>query len=132
MIADPITGDVIHTVGSMFVDDTDLYCWEESLKTGDELLEKIQEETHAWGNLLIATGGCLKLEKCFWYLLDYNCVDGVCEPAKTKGCELLIPSNTGPPNPILSLNPHESKKALGIRDCPAGGNNHISNTYKTK
>ena len=41
MISDPITGDVIHTVGSMFVDDTDLYCWEESLTTGEELLEKI-------------------------------------------------------------------------------------------
>ena len=41
MIADPIIGDVIHTVGSMFVDDTDLYCWEESLKTGEEQFEKI-------------------------------------------------------------------------------------------
>ena len=34
MIVGPITGDVICTVGSMFVDDTDLYCWEESLKNG--------------------------------------------------------------------------------------------------
>ena len=63
MIDDPITGNVIHTVGLMFVDDTDLYCWEESLKTGEELFEKIQEETNTWGNLLIATGGCLKPEK---------------------------------------------------------------------
>ena len=46
-IADPITGDVIHTVGSMFMDDTYLYCWEESLKTGEELLGKIQDETNA-------------------------------------------------------------------------------------
>ena len=34
MIADPLTGDVIHTVGSMFMDDPDLYCWDNSLKTG--------------------------------------------------------------------------------------------------
>ena len=31
MIADPITGDVVHPVGSTFADNTDLYCWEESL-----------------------------------------------------------------------------------------------------
>jgi hypothetical protein len=41
----------------MFVDDTDLYCWEESLKTGEELFKKIKNETNAWGNLLVATGG---------------------------------------------------------------------------
>ena len=46
-IIDPITRSVIHTVGSMFVDDTDLYCWADSLKTGDELFEQIQEETYA-------------------------------------------------------------------------------------
>ena len=40
MIATPITGDVIHIVVSVFVDDTDLYCWEESLKTVEELFEK--------------------------------------------------------------------------------------------
>ena len=65
MLVDPITRNVIRTVGSMFVDHTDLYCWEDSLKTG-ELSKKIQEET----NLLIVTGGCLKPERCFWYLLD--------------------------------------------------------------
>ena len=119
----------------MSVDNTDLYCWEESLKTGAELFEKIQEETHAYGNLLIATGGCLKLDTCTWYLLDYDCVDGVCDPAKTEGYKLLIPSDTGSPNPILSLDPHESKKTLGVTDCSAGGNKshleHIKDKVNT-
>ena len=44
-------------------------------------------------------------EKCFWYLPDYDCVDGVWEQAKNEGCELLIPSDTGSPTPILSVNP---------------------------
>ena len=38
-----------------------------------------------------------------------------------ENCELLIPSDTGSPTPILSLNPHELKKTLSVRDCPAGG-----------
>ena len=61
-------------------------------------------------------------KKCFWYLLNYNCMDGMLELANTEGCELFIPNNTGPLNSILSLNPHESKKTLGVRDLPAGGN----------
>ena len=42
------------------MDDGYLYCWVESLKTVGDLFEKIQEETQALGNLLIATSGYLK------------------------------------------------------------------------
>ena len=52
MIANPITGDVIHTIYVMFVGNTDLYCWEESLKVGEELFKKIQEEKKCLGKYL--------------------------------------------------------------------------------
>ena len=29
-----------------------------------------------WGDLLCCTGGALKPEKCFWYLVDYECKEG--------------------------------------------------------
>ena len=29
-----------------------------------------------WGELLNANGEALKPEKCFWYLVDYECVEG--------------------------------------------------------
>ena len=73
---DPITRKLIHSVGAMFVDDTDLYCWVESMRSAEELYETIQEETKMWSELLLATGGCLKPEKCFWYALDYECCEG--------------------------------------------------------
>ena len=44
------------------------------------------------------------------------------EPAKTAGCKLLISSDAGSPAPILSLDPHNSKEIMGVRDCAAGGN----------
>jgi hypothetical protein len=53
---------IMNTMRSMFMDGIDLYCWEESLKTGKELFNKIQEETNTWENILIATGGYLKQE----------------------------------------------------------------------
>ena len=30
MIQDPITAEIIHTMGALFVDDTDLYTWREN------------------------------------------------------------------------------------------------------
>ena len=75
------------------MDDTDLYCWEDALKADRQLSVKIEEDTYTWGDFLIATRSCLKPENCFWYLLDYDCVGGVREPAGTAGCELFIPSD---------------------------------------
>ena len=79
-IRDPMTGWLIHTVGAMFVDDSDLYCWVESMPRAEDLYETIQAETKMWGDLLLATGGCLKPEKCFWYMLDYECSEGEWKP----------------------------------------------------
>jgi hypothetical protein len=59
MIMDPVTKKVIHPVGSMVVDDADLYCWAESPKRNREALAKIQEETNTWENILITTGSYL-------------------------------------------------------------------------
>jgi hypothetical protein len=90
----------------------------DSLVTDRDLFEKIQEEIQAWGNLLIETGGCLKSEQCLWYLLNYDCVDGVWMSINTAGYELLIPSDCGPPPSITSLDVYESGKIVqlvGIR-----------------
>ena len=81
MITNSITGDVIYMVGSMFVDDTDLYCMKESLKTGEKVFEKIQEERNACF-FLVTTGGCLMPERSVWYLNNYTCVEGVRGQAK--------------------------------------------------
>ena len=64
-VIDPITKALIHMTGAIFVDYTDLYCWIDSMLTGEEVFDQIQMETMQWGRLLIATGGCLKLEQCF-------------------------------------------------------------------
>jgi hypothetical protein len=75
MITDPITAEVIHTMGALFVDDTNLYTWLEGTLDPGEVWSQAQLELEHWSHLLNATGGALKPEKCFRYLLDYECVD---------------------------------------------------------
>ena len=95
-ILDPMTRSLIHSVGAiMFVDDSDLYCWVESTPGAKDLYEMIQAETKMWGDLLLATGGCLRPAKCFWYMLDYKCCEGEWKPRELVNWELMIPMDDG-------------------------------------
>jgi hypothetical protein len=76
LIWDPISVEFIHTMGTLYVDDTDLYTWKEHIMDPGELWCQTQIELDQWSYLLNATGGALIPEKCFWYLLDYECFDG--------------------------------------------------------
>ena len=114
------------------MDDSDMYCWAESMPSAEDLYETIQTETKMWGDLLLATGGCLKPEKCFWYMLDYECCEGECKPREIVDWELMIPIDDGSLKPIYSLSPHESRKVLGVKDCPARGSAEQLETIKPK
>ncbi len=63
MIQDPILEELIHTMGTLFVDDTDLYTWREQIMDPGELWCQTQIELKNWSCLLNATGGALKPEK---------------------------------------------------------------------
>ena len=76
MIQDPILTETIHTMGACFVDDIDLYTWPVNTLNPGEVWSQAQLELEHWSCLLNVTGGALKPEKRFWYLLDYECVEG--------------------------------------------------------
>ena len=65
MVQDPITADTIHTMGTLFVDDVDLYTWREGILDPGAVWAQAQLELENWSCLLNATGGALKPEKCF-------------------------------------------------------------------
>ena len=73
---DPITDERIHSMGAMYVVDLDMYTWKDTITDPVELMIQAQQEVTQWSLLLNATGGALKPEKCFWYLLDYTCYEG--------------------------------------------------------
>ncbi len=60
LIRDPITAEMIHSMGVLFVNDTDLYTWKESLLDPGELWCQAQLELEQLSCLLNATRGALK------------------------------------------------------------------------
>ncbi len=131
IIQDPISEELIHTMGAFFIDDTDLYTWREQIMDPGKLCCQTQIELENWSCLLNATGGALKPEKCFWYLLDYDCVEGEWTYTETRAAELKITSPDGTKSPIKQEKVTESKKTLGIYNSPSGGNEgHLSYILK--
>jgi hypothetical protein len=130
LIQDPITAELIHTMGALFVDDTDLYTWKQHIMDPGQLWCQTQIELEQWSCLLNATGGALKPEKCFWYLLDYKCIDGEWSYVDAMTNKLMITNPDGTKNPIKQEKVTESKKTLGIYDSPSGGNEgHLSSIF---
>jgi hypothetical protein len=87
-----------------------------------ELWKQTQIEIKQWSCFLNTTKGALKPEKCWWYLLDYNCVDGKWTYSDIVPRELLITNPDGTKSLITQEEVTASKKTLGIHDSPVGGN----------
>ncbi len=100
-------------MGALFVVDTDLYTWREQIMDPGKLWCQTQIELENWSCLLTATGGALKPEFFFWYLLDYDCVDGEWTYAETVAAELRITNPDGTKSPIKQVKVKESKKDIG-------------------
>ena len=119
---DPITDERIHSMGAMYVVDLDMYTWKDTITDPFELMLQAQQEVTQWSLLLNATGGALKPEKCFWYVLDYTCYEGEWSYAMHSDFELLVTNPDGSRSSIKQEEVATSKKTLGIYDAPSGGN----------
>ena len=106
----------------MLVDDLDLFTWKEDITDPYELMLQAQKEITQWSLLLNATGGALKPEKCFWYLLDYTCIEGEWTYTVRSDFELSVTNLDGSRSSIKQEEVSTSKKTLGIYDAPSGGN----------
>jgi hypothetical protein len=122
LMVDPITQESIHSMGTLFVHDTDLYTRKDGLLDPGKLWLQTQVELTQWSNLLNATGRALKPKKCFWYMLDYTCKDGEWSYVEMTPRELFVTNPDGTKSQIKQEGVTVSKKTLGIHDSPARGN----------
>ena len=121
-VESPVTHVFLDIMGVLYVDDTDLMIMDQCLSSPCDLWQECQEATTVWGKLLIATGGALKPEKCFYYLVDYEWMeDGSWEMVSSVDLPLLtVPLPDGSDAEIKQLPVNEANKTLGVWTNPAG------------
>jgi hypothetical protein len=104
----------------MFVDDTDLIVTQPHFRHAEDVQQELQQSVDAWANLLISTGGSLNPDKCYWYMVDYICVDGEWNYCPTVEWEVTIPMPDGSRYPIAQQEVTTENKMLGVWSNPAG------------
>jgi hypothetical protein len=121
----PITKFSHKVAGILYVDDTDITHLDLSrVETLEEAHASLQASLDSWSQLLIATGGALKPEKCFFYLMSYKWdrlgpwryADN--ETDESLGVSVWLPDGTYTPIEHLSVN--EARITLGMSSCPSG------------
>jgi hypothetical protein len=73
-----------------------------------------------WAELLIATGGALNPDKCYWYMVSYVCREGEWEYDDTKLYELTIILPDGTRKAIMQFHVMDSRKMMGVWSLPNG------------
>jgi hypothetical protein len=63
--------DAFTLAAVLFVDDSDLFHMAIRMPSNEEFLQLVQNATNNWVGLVHATGGLLKPQKCFWYMLGW-------------------------------------------------------------
>ena len=119
-ISDPITRETSHTVGCMFVDDTDLYGMDENVTLIHQVAANASLQVSWWSRFLNATGGAIKGPKSFWYLLAYTCTDGVWNYAETEET-VEVPLPDGDSICLKSKQATHVERTLGVLTAPCGG-----------
>ena len=76
IMENPITREKIETVGSVYVDDANLYSGGSLGDTLRDVMAAATKQCRAWATLLKISGGCAKAKKSFWYLMDQVYKDG--------------------------------------------------------
>jgi hypothetical protein len=111
--------------GILYVDDTDIIHLDLSKEeTLEEAHMALQASLDSWSQLLIATGGALKPEKCFYYLVSFEWDRlGKWKYAKNESNSELAISvclPDGSREEIEHLPVDEARITLGMSSCPSG------------
>ena len=113
-----------HLSAILYVDDTDLLHInmdvEESIA---EVHTAIQDAVENWGRLLIATGGSLKPDKCFYHLINFAWTQKggwqYIAHHEDEGAALFVWLPDGTRAPISHLAVDNAQKTLRVITCPS-------------
>ncbi len=113
--------DAFTLAAVLYVDDSDLFHMAIRMPSDKEFLQLVQSATNNWAGLVHVTGGSLKPQKCFWYMLGWVWKNG---KARLKNLyelpqnPLYIPQQDGTKVPICLKAISDPEKKLGVYTCP--------------
>ncbi len=109
--------DAFTLAAVLYIDDSDLFHMAIRMPSDKEFLQLVQNATNDWAGLVHATGGSLKPQKCFWYMLSWvwkkgkACLKTVYELPQDP---LYIPQQDGTRVPICLKAISDPEKKLGV------------------
>lgn len=123
----PISEVIANLAVILFVGDTDvIHLRMDKTETAAEAHVALQANVMSWGNLLIASGGALKLKppKCFSHILSFRWLgDGTWRyeaNEKDTNMAINVPTPSGEVCVIENLLAQEAKETLGVFTAPKG------------
>ena len=103
----------VFLVGFAFVDDTDLiHVAINAFTTAEDILDDAQRMLNTWEGLLEATGGALRPEKCFWYMIDFYYTQGKWKYKKQSQMPGILTVSNGVEIKRYDLS--EAQETLGV------------------
>ena len=66
-------------------------------------------------------GWAVKVDKSFWYLLDYEYIEGQWQSLKMVDYDMRMPTPDGYSDVLDQHDVTHSKETLGLQSCPARG-----------
>ncbi len=127
LVADPMTQEIIHSMGTLFVDDTDLYTWKDGLLNPGELWVQTQLELTQWSTLLNAEPYHTLLQQGYDFQLKKSQLSYKVLPTE---CETLVDFLLEEPDSFMAKKfrnrfrlPYPSYKEFSIKLHPTIGLN---------
>ena len=120
----PLTYKELKICGLAYVDNTDMLATSQN-NDPVQTVEKMQDIIDSWEGVAKVTGGTIKVEKSWWYLINYNwSEDGIWtyETDNTSTQHLTATNATGEKKILKQIPIHQGQKMLGVHLTPNGSN----------
>ena len=112
--------------GLSYVDDADMFSDADGTNDLDTTIDRMERTVDCWEGTAKSTGGAIKTNKSWWYLLHYqwdnngNWSYGSNNPSQEYSISCFNPK--GEREDLEYLSPDEGKKMLGVHLTPKGSN----------
>jgi hypothetical protein len=126
----PLTHEYLHFACFVYVDDTDtVHCPWDADATYEQVAADMQSALNLWEGGLIATGGALSVQKCWWHLISFRwclrTLEWVYRPIAATLARLTIRGESAERQTIRRFETSEPVEGLGIEIAVDGNQDEI-------